>query len=335
MSLLRGPIDVHAHVVPEEFIDRVSASGRPGFTASKQAGGSARIQTGERARPSTVMHGLYSVDERLRTMDEEQVAVQVLAPPASTVNTRFPEDDAIWVTEALNASISDLVAEHSDRFLGLGGVPLQAPERAAELLRKAVEQQGLKGALIAATPGPDRDLDEAALEPFWAAAESLGAWIFIHPQAGVRSPRFDQYHLSNLIQNPLDTTIAAAHLIFGGVMQRHPGLRVCLAHGGGLLPYDVGRLSHGYEAEAEVRVALTESVEDSFRRFYYDTVTHSSAVLKFLIDSVGIEHVLLGTDYPYTMGDSRPLATIDGAALSGDETALVHRGNAERLFDLG
>jgi aminocarboxymuconate-semialdehyde decarboxylase len=118
-------------------------------------------------------------------------------------------------------------------------------------------------------------------------------------------------------------------------MQRHPGLRVCLAHGGGLLPYDVGRLSHGYEAEAEVRAALTESVEDSFRRFYYDTVTHSSAVLKFLIDSVGIEHVLLGTDYPYAMGDSRPLATIDGAALSGDETALVHRGNAERLFDLG
>jgi aminocarboxymuconate-semialdehyde decarboxylase len=325
---------VHAHVVPAALLDRMAGGERPGFGVEPGPGGGKRFKLGGEARGTAVPPAMYDLDLRLQAMDEAGVAVQLLGPTTSLAGYTLSEDDGVWLASALNAEIEALVRAVPDRFVGLGSVPLQAPARAADLLRRGRLEQGLLGVLIAATAGPDRDLDEPALEPFWAAAEALEAFVVIHPHEGVRSKRFESYYLNNLIQNPLDTTIAAAHLIFGGVLERHPGLMVCLAHGGGFLPYDLGRLVRGKLVRGDESPALQGSVEDSFRRLYFDSVTHSSAVLGFLARQATPEHVLLGSDFPYDMGDPTPPKTVEGAGLSPAETHLILRGNADRLLKL-
>jgi aminocarboxymuconate-semialdehyde decarboxylase len=156
--------------------------------------------------------------------------------------------------------------------------------------------------------------------------------VLIHPSLGGTGPEFARYYLNNLIHNPLETTVAAAHLIFGGVMERHPRLKICLVHGGGLLPYDLGRLRRGREVRPETKVAMSGSVEDAFHRFYFDTVTHSAEALKFLVGLAGAEHVLLGSDYPFDMGDPDPVGMVRRAELGAEAERLVLRGTAERAL---
>ena len=177
-------------------------------------------------------------------MDAHGVDVQLLAP---TVFTFFYQHEpALGFACAMlqNDEIAAEVRRHPDRFLGLAGVPLQAPELAAGELARAMTELGLRGAMIGSHVN-GRNLDDPALEPFWAAAEALGAFIFVHPHAGAAPERLGSYYLKNLVGLPFETTVAGASLVFGGVLERHPGLKVCLSHGGGFLPYQAGRFRHG------------------------------------------------------------------------------------------
>jgi aminocarboxymuconate-semialdehyde decarboxylase len=226
---------------------------------------------------------------------------------------------APWVRLLDTVENDALLALRSDRVSVLGAVPLHDPPRAAEVVR------GLPGVEIPASVGGDY-LGHDRFEPFWTAAEESGAVVFIHPTT--RAFEWPDYYLWNTVGNPFETTITAAHMVMAGVMERHPGLKVVLAHGGGALLALRGRLRHAHAAIAAAGERLRESPEASIRRFYYDTVTHDPQVLRDLAEYVGTDHVLLGTDHPFDMGDHDPLATVRAAGL--DPHALG--ANAEALF---
>jgi aminocarboxymuconate-semialdehyde decarboxylase len=208
-----------------------------------------------------------------------------------------------------------MLALRSDRVAVLGAVALDAPEMPREL----------PGVEVPASVDGDY-LGHDRFEPFWAAAEAGGKVVFIHPTT--RAFDWPDYYLWNTVGNPFETTITAAHMVMAGVMERHPDLRVVLAHGGGALLALRGRLRHAHAAIAAAKVRLREPPEASIKRFYFDTVTHDPRVLRDLADFVGADHVLLGTDHPFDMGDHDPLATVRAAGL--DPHALG--ANAEALF---
>ena len=200
---------------------------------------------------------------RTRYMAEHGVSAQMLSPWIGLVPNHLGEADAFWLAEAVNRGIADIANAEPDRFIGIGSAPMQWPERGAEMLRFAMTELGLYGVEINTTLGPERFLDDPALDPFWAEAENLGALIFIHPSLGGSGKQYERYYLNNLIHNPVETTVAAAHLIFGGVMERFPRLKILLAHGGGLLPYNLGRLRRGRLVRKETSVSMQGSVEET------------------------------------------------------------------------
>jgi aminocarboxymuconate-semialdehyde decarboxylase len=230
-----------------------------------------------------------------------------------------------------NDALAALVRARPDRVAALGAVPLQDPEPAAGELERLMATGELAGVEVAASVrgvylGDDR------FEPFWAAAERSGALVFVHPTTrGFDLPALGDYYLWNTVGNPFETTIAAAHMVMAGVLERHPGLRVLLAHGGGALLALQGRLRHAHSFQPQARARLRESPEVSIRRFHFDTVTHSPELLRALIAFAGPERVLLGSDYPFDMGDPGAAAMVRGLGLDPAAEAAILAGNAERL----
>ena len=190
----------------------------------------------------------------------------------------------------------------------------------------------LKGAQIGSNVN-GRNLDDPALEPVWAQAAALGAFILIHPVGVAGAERLKSYYLANLIGNPVDTTIAAASLVFGGVMERFPSLKICLSHGGGFVPYQADRWVHGWQVRGEPKVNLKISPQASLRRFYYDTIIHAPEPLAFLVETVGADRVMLGSDFPFDMGSSDPHADMRKLShiTEQDQTWLRYRTAYEFL----
>jgi aminocarboxymuconate-semialdehyde decarboxylase len=230
-----------------------------------------------------------------------------------------------------NDEIAKLVKAHPDRFLGIATLPLQAPQRAAEELRRAVRTLGFHGAMIGSNVH-GKNLDDPALEPLWATAAYLDALILIHPYNVAGADRLRSYYLNNLIGNPLDTTIAAACLVFGGVLERHPKLKVLLVHGGGFVPYQAGRWVHGWKVRPEPQVHLKQSPVPWIDRFYYDTILHAKPQLEFLVDSVGASRVLLGSDYPSDMGTGECVRQVRALSIPDTDKAAVLGGLAASLL---
>ncbi len=232
--LLPGPLDIHAHVVPADLMRRLAGGARAGFGV-EVTDGARRLMIGGEPMRMPVMPAMDNVEMRLKAMEEQGVAAQLVSPWVALCNYRLDEADGIWFAQTVNEAIADFCRAMPDRFAGIGAAPLQAPEKAAAMVAPMMGELGLLGVEINTTLGPETFLDDPSLDPFWAAAEEEGAFVFIHPSLGGTGKQFERYYLNNLIHNPLETTVAAAHLIFGGVMERFPRLKVCLAHGGGSL----------------------------------------------------------------------------------------------------
>jgi aminocarboxymuconate-semialdehyde decarboxylase len=227
------------------------------------------------------------------------------------------------------------VARHSDRFVGLATLPMQDPQRAADELRRAMAKLGLRGAQIGSNVN-GKNLDDPSLAPVWAAANDLRAFILVHPHGDIGPDgRLASYYMRNFVGLPFETTIAGAALVFGGVIERHPDIAFCLCHGGGFLPYQAGRFMHAWQVRAEPKANLKNGPEASIARLYYDSIVHSPRALEFLIATAGADHVLLGSDYPFDMGNLDCAARVSALPLAPHVHEAVLGGRARELLSNG
>lgn len=323
--------DVHAHVVVPE-ITRGAGDEEPWRPhVFRDDEGAQVVEMGGKQIRAAISE-FVDIDGILAAQDEAGVDRVLLCPWVPLLYYDAEPEEGLTRARIQNDALAGLARDHPDRVTALGALPLQDPELAARELQDVMARGELKGVEVAASVrgvflGDDR------FEPFWEAAESTGAVVFIHPTTrGFDSPAFQDYYLWNTVANPLETATAGAHMVVAGVMERHPELRVLLAHGGGALLAVRGRLRHAHGFQPQAKSRLRESPEDSIRRFYFDTLTHDDALLRALIDYAGPDHVLLGSDYPFDMGDQRHVDTVRGLGLAPDVEAAILAGNAERLL---
>ncbi len=294
-------IDVHAHILLEDTMRRMSSEAPDiGPKLSDVEAEHARF-TVDGLMQHPFPRGAWDLEMRLRHMDEAEVDVQVLSNVPQTFLYNCDASLGATLSAIQNEAIAATVRQQPDRFLGIATLPMQDPERAAKELRRAMTELGLRGAQIGSHV-QGRNLDDPALEPLWQTASELGAFFLIHPQKVAGEDRQKSFYLRNLIGNPLDTTIAAASLVFAGVLERYPNLKFCLSHGGGFTPYQTGRWIHGWKVRPEPQQRLKVSPEASIRRLYFDCILHFEPALHYLVDTFGADHVLLGSDYPFDMG---------------------------------
>ena len=327
-------LDAHAHVIVPD-ITREAGDGedwRPRVHRDER--GAQVVEMGGREIRSAIAE-FVEIDGILAAQDEAGVDRVLLCPWVPLLYYDCDPDEGLRRARIQNEALAGLVLDHPDRVAALGALPLQDPGLAAAELRALMEGGSLRGVEVAASVrgvflGDDR------FEPFWEAAEATGALVFVHPTTrGFDSPAFADYYLWNTVANPIETAITAAHMVVAGVMESHPRLRVLLAHGGGALLAVRGRLRHAHGFQPQAKSRLRESPDASIQRFHFDTLTHDEALLRALIDYAGPERVLLGTDYPFDMGDPRQVDAVRTLGLAPEAEAAILAGNAERLLGLG
>ncbi|MER5382518.1 amidohydrolase family protein [Streptomyces sp. NPDC002688] len=326
-------IDVHAHVLLPE-IDALVA-GLPGHAEAKDLdarrnGPAALAVSGPMVRVR--LPRLTDVAVRLATMDAQGVDVQVVSPSPSHYHYWADEETAEKVYRLANEATAAHCAGAPDRLRGLGLVPLQHPGHMVRALEHALEQ-GLSGVEIS-SHAPGRELSDPAYEPFWSRAEETGSILFLHPFGCTLDERLDRWYLSNTVGQPTENAVALSHLIFSGVLDRHPGLTIVAAHGGGYLPTHIGRSDHAWSARSDAGAGCIHPPSHYLERLYFDSLVHDPHVLRELVRTAGAERVLLGSDFPFDMGTEDPLGALRAAGLTEAALDAVRGRNAAALFDI-
>ncbi|GHJ41711.1 amidohydrolase family protein [Streptomyces sp. TS71-3] len=318
-------IDVHAHHVGTHAIERIRDEGADHQVrlVTREVAGKPVTRVEVAGRPSglPLLPQLSDVAARLAWMDAAGVDVQLVAPWMDLAGYELPPDDGLWLARVQNDSAAALAAQ--DRFLPAAAVPLQHPGYAVAELRRAVTELGHVAVQIGARVN-DLGLDDPSLDPFWDAADELGVPVIVHPAELDVPERSRRLFLHILVGNPSETTFAAAALLLGGVLERRPGLRVLLVHGGGFVPYQIGRLERGFTAApVQFRAKGGRSPRDLLGQLFFDTVLHDDDALRHLLDFAGAERVLLGSDYPFPMRTDRPVEALDAVKPDGVEREAV------------
>lgn len=325
-------IDIHAHCVPAEAVRLLMQNGAEiGITIDEDR----RPVINGRTVSMPIRDDLIDRSLRLAAMDRAGINIQVLSNWIDlTAYGLDPDSGARW-SRLMNEALATEAAVDPGRFLAMATVPLQSPDAAARELAYAVDELGMVGVEIATTVD-GADLSSADLDVFWATAARLKSLVLLHPIDPLAGIDLRSHFLHNIVGRPAETTIAVARLLLSGVFTRHPSLNMCVVHGGGFLPYQIGRMQRGWEHNpAVVATDLPVPPLDAIRSLYFDTILHEPSALRYLIDLVGDEHVLLGTDYPFEMGDSDPLGSIERTpGLTEAERESITHGNASRLLGL-
>jgi len=326
-------IDVHNHVIPAAFVEAVRREpDKLGSHIERNADGiEFDVQDSGRAIRVSGRHS--NMDVRLKDMDEARidVAVTSLLPPMFRYSA--PIETGVRLSRIVNEAIAEDAAAHPGRVLGMAMVPLQGVRESIAELERCVAEYKMPSVIIG-TNVQGKNLDEPEFFPFFECARDLGLLIFVHPEDVAAADRLKRYYLTNFIGNPLETTITVASLIFGGVMERLPDLKICFAHGGGYAVFGHHRWAHGQTERKEAQTT-PQPFNDYFRLLHFDTLVHDALTMEYLIRSVGADRALLGTDYPADMGNWRQVPVIEDLEfLSGEDKAKVLGGNAARLMNL-
>lgn len=325
--------DVHAHLLLPGLHAEVERRAPEGVRAA------AELELRRHGAASQAVSGpmvgaripkLTDLAVRLATMDEQGVDRQWVSASPNHFYPWAEEGLAVWIAMEANRLIAEHVGRAPDRLTGLGLVPLQHPSRILECVDDAILGRGLAGIEISSFAG-DVELSDERLEPMWARVEELGAVVFLHPFGCSLDERLDRFYLANTVGQPTENAVALSHLIFSGVLDRHPGLKLVAAHGGGYLPFAIGRSDHAWRVRSDAQGCAHEP-SSYLRRLWFDTVVHDDRALHHLVEVAGADRVLLGSDYPFDMGLDDPVTTVRSAGLPDDVTGGILGANADALL---
>jgi len=333
-------IDPHAHAAPESFVEDVRKK-RFGHAVTIEKGKSwellvvkSTILGQERIHKNPLPRETFDIDLRLKDMKKQDVNMQILSVVPTMTHYNLDPGLNIELSASLNDALLELSRQFPDKFRAMAQIPLQAPKAAARELQRAVKA-GHIGAQIGSNVC-GRNLDDRKLDVVWRKAAELDVPLSIHPMdvMGIND-RLKDYYLRNLIGNPLDTTIAAACLIFGGVFERFPKIKFLLSHTGGFTPWIRGRWQHGYKVRPEPKANKAKAPEGYFKKFYYDTIIHNADAFEFAVKTVGVNRILFGTDYPFDMGYLMKAAKIPGLSrFSQEDQNKILFANVRRLYKI-
>jgi aminocarboxymuconate-semialdehyde decarboxylase len=273
---------------------------------------------------------------RLKDMDRMGIDIQAVSPAPHQTYYWTDPGEGRELARAVNERLAQIVSQWPERFVALGTVPLQDADLAVAELIHCVKTLGLRGVEInPSVNGMDLTDSRLALEKFFAKAQELDIVVFMHPIGFTHGERLMNHYFNNVIGNPLETTVAVSHLIFDGVMERHPKLKVVLPHAGGYLAHYWARMDHAWNARPDCRVVIKKKPSSYLEKFYFDTITFDRTMLKNMVDRYGADHVVLGTDYPYDMGMEHPVDFIGGTTgISASDKSKIMGGNAARLLKI-
>lgn len=318
-------VDAHNHIIPQGIVSLFEADAEAFGVRVEKADGVTRLVHREGfAYP--LFPEFADPQIKVGKLDERGFDAAIISPSPTLFFYREPGEKNAEFVRFLNEEVAAFVASSPRRLIGMGTLPMQSPEASLAELDYLVNTLGIRAVMIG-THIDGVQLAAPEFRPVLRKAADLGVFILTHPYYFGTKPGLEPYYLTNLIGNPLDTTVMAAHLIFGGVMEEIPHLKVCLSHGGGFAPYQIGRLVHGQNVRKEAQTTGIPPKE-LLKRFYFDTITHDSEALRFLVSLVGADHVLLGTDIPFDMADLVPLETLRAAGVGAAELELISGKNA-------
>lgn len=326
-------VDIHAHAGVAAAADFVKPHLKPDPRAQSYT---EETRILGRKQDADSWPKLIEFGPRAKDFDAMAIDAQVITPAPGQCYYSVPAEIGVQSARLVNDGIAAIVAANPQRVpAGMGTVPLQAGgNAAADELERCMTTLKLKGVEVLAHVG-DKELSDPEFAPFWAKAESLGAVVFIHPHSFPQPQRFGRHYFSNVIGNPLDTTMALHWLIFDGVLERHPNLKIIASHGGGYLPAYSGRIDHAWGARSDARGDLPHPPSTYLKKIYFDTIVFTPHQLEALVNLFGVGQILLGTDYPYDMGEYDPIGHIASvSSFSEADRAAIAGGNAKRLFGL-
>jgi aminocarboxymuconate-semialdehyde decarboxylase len=343
-------IDIHTHILPREWPDLDKKFGYPGFVRLEHCDDcSARMMIGDRVFRE-ITDNVWNPERRVEEMDRVGVSTQALSTVPVMFSYWAKPRDTLELCRILNDHIAEVVRANSKRFVGLGTIPLQDVDLAAQELERCVRELGLRGVEIGThvdpndhCHGPDcRNLDHPSLDVVWKTAQDLNAAIFVHPWDMMGKERMPKYWLPWLVGMPAESSLAICSMMFGGVFERFPKLRVGFAHGGGAFPGTIGRIEHGFYVRPDL-VAIDNGTEPrkylandkTPARFYVDSLVHDTEALDLLLKLFGAERVALGSDYPFPLGEEQPGKLIESIReLSSEEKAQLLSGTAREFLGL-
>ena len=327
-------IDIHAHIMPHQATDLANGGEWHGYTMDTGDGKNVLTRRGKEAHLIPKM--MFTPEQRLADMDSLGVDVHVLSTWTRLYNYELPTPDCLAIAKDCNDSLGELVRQWPDRFMGLGTLPMQDVNAAITELERSMTELGLKGAQINDHVN-GLPMGEDDFLPFWKAVEEMGAVILFHQSESdtVVKYRSNNYHLNNTIGNLADRTVTYASLVYGGVMDKFPNLKICLSHGGGYTAFGAGRMDRGWQVRSEARATLAQPPSRYLSDFYYDSLTHSEDALRFLIDTVGIDQVVMGSDWPFDMAVDSPIEWLNGmSSITQDERDAIIKTNLAELLGL-
>ena len=335
-----GAIDIHHHFVPEQVIEQGKRHGKAlGVEVSEEKDGSIHFAFG--GRRYGLQQGLTDVEPRLALMDKSRIAVAALDPSTNILGYDLRGEQAESWCRLYNQCVSEFLEKHPDRFTAMAAVPIQEPSRAARVLEHAVTELGFRGAYIA-TNVNHRYYESDEFDPFWAMAQDLDVLVFMHPENPAGTELMGSFGLRLVCGNPADTTLSLGIVIYSGVFDRFPKLKLCTCHGGGFFPYHASRFDRefltGKQATRRAdrpnapRCKLMPSAY--LKNLYFDTLVYDVETLEFLRRKVGAEHLMLGTDFPYVLGDWQGVDKIESLSCAEIEKAAILEENAKKLLKL-
>ncbi len=324
-------IDLHSHVIPQRIIDAINVQPTEFGAHCRHDGAQAQI-VHDQGYVYPLLPEFFDPMAKLESMDRKNVQISVISPAPPMFYYWADPDLALRVAGLVNDGVADMVGACPARLRGMASIPMQHPDAAIAELERVVREYGFK-AVEVGTSIEGAQLADMRFRPVLRRAAELGVFVFAHPYYVGSKAGLDNYYLTNLIGNPLDTATCVANLMFSGAMDDIPELKILLAHGGGFLPYQIGRLIHGHRVRKETHVCGSSDPRTLLKRFYFDSLVFEPEALRYLIDLVGADHVVIGTDSPFDMCDANPLQTLDAVPnLSETQRHEVCCGTALRLL---